>query len=61
MLGNNVDASERQGIGRLLAEVRGRTWTPSADPAQALDVETTSILLRQLPQLTWKQWVGEPD
>ena len=38
-----------QGIGGLLAEVGGRTGTPAPDPAQALDVETTSLYLVSFP------------
>ena len=38
-----------QGIGGLLAEVGGRTGTPPTDPAQALDVETTSLYLVSFP------------
>ena len=44
MLQNRYLMLLNQGIGGLLAEVCGRTGTPAPDPAQALDVETTSLL-----------------
>ena len=49
MLQNRYLMLLNQGIGGLLAEVCGRTGTPAPDPAQALDVETTSLYLVSFP------------